>query len=69
MVCEQLPSPLQMSHERVEKLLASLTKPFDTLPIATQQLKNGEPASYAYIWVTFRVFIHARDNCEELLCS
>jgi hypothetical protein len=41
MVCEQLPSPLQMSNERVEKLLASRAHPFDTLPPATQQLKNG----------------------------
>lgn len=43
MVCEQLPSPLQMSNERVEKLLASQAQPFDTLPPATQLLKNGEP--------------------------
>ncbi|XP_057380327.1 elongation factor-like GTPase 1 [Daphnia carinata] len=41
MVCEKLPCPSQMSEARAEKLMSSLSKPFELLPEATQQLKTA----------------------------
>ncbi|XP_053733471.1 elongation factor-like GTPase 1 [Synchiropus splendidus] len=41
MVCDKLPSPLEMSEERVEKLLSVGTKRFETLPEQTQELKKA----------------------------
>jgi len=40
MVCRKLPSPEQLGPERAEKLMCSRTKRFDTLPAATQELKQ-----------------------------
>ena len=42
MVVECLPSPLEISDERVEKLLCSNDQKFDSLPEQTQQLKAGK---------------------------
>jgi len=42
MVVECLPSPLEVTEERVEKLLCSNARKFDSLPEQTQQLKDGE---------------------------
>ena len=42
MVVEKLPSPLDVSEERVEKLLCPVSMRFDSLPQATQSLKNGK---------------------------
>ncbi|KAK7465188.1 hypothetical protein BaRGS_00037651 [Batillaria attramentaria] len=39
-VIEQLPSPLQMSEERVEKLMCSQNRQFDSFPSQTRQLKT-----------------------------
>ncbi|XP_073424663.1 elongation factor-like GTPase 1 isoform X3 [Dendrobates tinctorius] len=39
MVCKKLPSPLDISVERVEKLLCGSSRLFDSLPCETQQLK------------------------------
>lgn len=41
MVCEKLPCPSYMSEARAEKLMSSLSKPFELLPEATQQLKTA----------------------------
>ena len=41
MVCVKLPSPLEMSDLRAEKLMCSKTKTFDSLPEATQDLKKA----------------------------
>uniref|UniRef100_A0A7N6BKJ4 Elongation factor-like 1 n=1 Tax=Anabas testudineus TaxID=64144 RepID=A0A7N6BKJ4_ANATE len=41
MVCEKLPSPLDIAAERVEKLLSVGTRRFDSLPEQTQELKKG----------------------------
>ncbi|KAI9565149.1 hypothetical protein GHT06_008924 [Daphnia sinensis] len=41
MVCEKLPCPSHMSEARAEKLMSSLSKPFELLPEATQQLKTA----------------------------
>ena len=41
MVVDQLPSPLQLTSERVEKLMCSSAKTFDSFPRQTQQLKEG----------------------------
>ena len=42
MAVECLPSPLEVTEERVEKLLCSNARKFDSLPEQTQQLKDGE---------------------------
>ncbi|KAJ3593570.1 hypothetical protein NHX12_005904 [Muraenolepis orangiensis] len=41
MVCEKLPSPLDISTERVEKLMSVGARRFDSLPERTQELKNA----------------------------
>ena len=41
MVCDKLPSPAEMSTTRAERLMSTLSKPFDTLPASTQQLKTA----------------------------
>lgn len=41
MVCKKLPSPLDISVERVEKLLCGSSRLFDSLPTETQQLKEA----------------------------
>uniref|UniRef100_A0A3Q2PSA9 Elongation factor like GTPase 1 n=1 Tax=Fundulus heteroclitus TaxID=8078 RepID=A0A3Q2PSA9_FUNHE len=41
MVCEKLPSPLEMTAERVEKLMSIGTRRFDSLPEKTQELKTA----------------------------
>jgi len=45
MVCEKLPSPLDISTERVEKLMSVGARRFDSLPERTQELKNGRSQS------------------------
>ncbi|KAK7815207.1 hypothetical protein U0070_021170, partial [Myodes glareolus] len=39
MVCQKLPSPLDMTSERVEKLLCTGSQTFESLPLETQALK------------------------------
>ncbi|XP_075064001.1 elongation factor-like GTPase 1 [Mixophyes fleayi] len=41
MVCRKLPSPLENSAERVEKLLCAGSRRFDSLPPQTQQLRDA----------------------------
>ncbi|CAL9702190.1 unnamed protein product [Knipowitschia caucasica] len=41
MVCERLPSPLEVSSERVERLMSVGARRFDSLPEQTQQLKEA----------------------------
>ncbi|XP_030580024.1 elongation factor-like GTPase 1 isoform X2 [Archocentrus centrarchus] len=41
MVCEKLPSPLDMPADRVEKLMSVGARRFDSLPEQTQQLKTA----------------------------
>ncbi|XP_028257978.1 elongation factor-like GTPase 1 isoform X2 [Parambassis ranga] len=41
MVCEKLPSPLDMAAERVEKLMSVGARRFDSLPHQTQELKTA----------------------------
>ncbi|KAG7482249.1 elongation factor-like GTPase 1 [Solea senegalensis] len=41
MVCEKLPSPLDMAAERVEKLMSVGARRFDSLPEKTQELKKA----------------------------
>uniref|UniRef100_A0A3B5A6A1 Elongation factor-like 1 n=1 Tax=Stegastes partitus TaxID=144197 RepID=A0A3B5A6A1_9TELE len=41
MVCEKLPSPLDMASERVEKLMSVGARRFDSLPEQTQKLKTA----------------------------
>uniref|UniRef100_A0AAQ5ZKE4 Elongation factor-like 1 n=1 Tax=Amphiprion ocellaris TaxID=80972 RepID=A0AAQ5ZKE4_AMPOC len=41
MVCEKLPSPLDMASERAEKLMSVGARRFDSLPAQTQKLKTA----------------------------
>lgn len=41
MVCKKLPSPLEISESRAEKLMCTKDQHFDSLPPETQHLKNG----------------------------
>ncbi|KAL1007501.1 hypothetical protein UPYG_G00087640 [Umbra pygmaea] len=41
MVCEKLPSPLDMPSERIEKLMSVGARRFDSLPAQTQELKSA----------------------------
>lgn len=41
MVINKLPSPMEILDERVEKLMCSGLRTFDSLPEKTQSLKNG----------------------------
>uniref|UniRef100_G3QQP7 Elongation factor-like GTPase 1 n=1 Tax=Gorilla gorilla gorilla TaxID=9595 RepID=G3QQP7_GORGO len=42
MVCQKLPSPLDITAERVERLMCTGSQTFDSLPPETQALKAGE---------------------------
>lgn len=42
MVCQKLPSPLDVTAERVERLMCAGSRAFDSLPPETQALKAGE---------------------------
>ncbi|XP_078283410.1 elongation factor-like GTPase 1 isoform X2 [Rhinoraja longicauda] len=41
MVCNKLPSPLDITEERVEKLMCVRSRRFDSLPVQTQALKQA----------------------------
>ncbi|XP_032906109.1 elongation factor-like GTPase 1 isoform X2 [Amblyraja radiata] len=41
MVCKKLPSPLDITEERVEKLMCVRSRRFDSLPVQTQALKQA----------------------------
>ena len=41
MIVDKLPSPLEVTEERAEKLLCSKARRFDSLPQQTQKLKQS----------------------------
>ncbi|KAJ9594763.1 hypothetical protein L9F63_013973, partial [Diploptera punctata] len=41
MVCDKLPAPCEMTEEKAEKLMCSMTERFDSLPPETQELKSA----------------------------
>lgn len=41
MIVETLPSPLEITSDKVEHLICNKLKPFKSLPKETQDLKNG----------------------------
>ena len=41
MCCEKLPPPIGLTDEKVEKLMCSSAKRFDSLPPETQKLKDS----------------------------
>ncbi|OBS70562.1 hypothetical protein A6R68_00898, partial [Neotoma lepida] len=49
MVCQKLPSPLDMTSERVEKLLCTGSQTFESLPLETQALKAGDEPNVASV--------------------
>ncbi|XP_060035502.1 elongation factor-like GTPase 1 isoform X2 [Erinaceus europaeus] len=66
MVCQKLPSPLEMTPERVEKLLCTGPQTFDSLPLETQALKaafmkcGSEDAAPVIIFVSKMFAIDAK---------
>lgn len=59
MVCEKLPSPLEMTSERAEKLLSLGTRQFNSLPEKTQELKQGivTQTQHTMMWTLVLIFV------------
>ena len=58
MVVLHMPSPLQLSRERVEKLMCSSAKTFDSFPPQTQLLAEGKLHSTGFkLLANFLLFI------------
>ena len=49
MVVEHMPSPLNLSRERIEKLMCSSAKAFDSFPHETQLLCEGRPVVLCHL--------------------
>ena len=49
MVTSHLPSPLELSKKRVEKLMCNNEKAFKSFPLETQKLREGESVCHIYI--------------------
>ena len=70
MVCQKLPSPLDITAERVEKLMCAGSQTFDSLPPETQALKAGEVKANTPV----NVFLvipsqdYSRPICSMLAC-
>ena len=64
-VVEKLPNPQEINDERVEKLMCSGLRTFDSLPEETQRLKNGE--CFLYLSLSFWKMVIPR--CDWLVCS
>ena len=65
-VVEKLPNPQEISDERVEKLMCSGLRTFDSLPEETQRLKNGE----CFLYLSLSLFwIMVIPRCGWLVCS
>lgn len=65
-VVEKLPNPQEISDERVEKLMCSGLRTFDSLPEETQRLKNGE----CFLYLSLSLFwIMVIPRCDWLVCS
>ena len=47
MVCEKLPSPLEIIEERAEKLMCTKVRRFDSLPKESRNLKSGKISSFS----------------------
>ncbi len=82
MACEKLPSPAEISAERVEKLMSVGARRFDSLPEQTQELKKGEcmltapaedvihtafPAARLHLWI--HCFENSHLYCTPVLFS
>jgi len=61
MVCDRLPSPLQMTADRAEKLLSTRRHSFGMMPLATQQLKHG--TSTVIVVCLHTVITESKVNC------
>lgn len=66
MVCQKLPSPLDISAERVERLMCAGPQAFDTLPPETQALKAGEGKGNVVCTVILIVLSH---GCSRPVCQ
>lgn len=68
MVCQKLPSPLDISAERVERLMCAGPQAFDTLPPETQALKAGEGKGNVVCTLLLIVLSHgcSRPVCQRL---
>lgn len=72
MVVAQLPSPLQLTPERVEKLMCSSAKTFDSFPRQTQLLKEGGSvcmSAYLSVCLLSRLFHLLFFSPDFIACS
>lgn len=65
MVCQKLPSPLDISAERVERLMCTGPQAFDTLPPETQALKAGE-GKVNMVWTLLLIVLS--HGCSRPVC-
>ena len=62
-VVEKLPNPQEISDERVEKLMCSGLRTFDSLPEETQRLKNGE----CFLYLSLSLFWIMDDGLIKIM--
>jgi len=60
MVVNKLPSPLQITPERVEQLMCNNEKSFTSFPPETQQLKDGQTTN------TYSIFSNNSHSFSEM---
>ena len=64
MVIDKLPSPKDIDSERVEKLMCSGVRTFDSLPDKTQSLKNGAFSRIAGVINLVQALFRYSFNCQ-----
>jgi ribosome assembly protein 1 len=64
MIIDILPSPLEISEDRVEHLISNKIKPFKVLPKETQELKKGE-----YLFNKMKYFVRFKINLVNSITS
>ena len=74
MVTANLPSPLQLAEERVEKLMCSTVQSFQSLPKKTQLLKHSESSGtlwweYSFDVLSLQISFHVKLKSRLLLLS
>ena len=63
MVTRKLPSPLEVSGARAERLMCESTKTFDSFPPSTQELKRGEFKGQS-MWHVYTPIIQCATLCS-----
>ena len=71
MVCKKLPSPLNLTAERVEKLMCAGSQTFDSFLPETQALKAGEVKTNTpdNVFLVILSQDYSRPTCWMLACK